>query len=57
MWKLEERRGVGRNGLDEMLRDAVSGEKLWDTAERESDCGESLIQFQSERCSFVFLCD
>lgn len=43
MWKLEERRGVGRNGLDEMLRDAVSGEKLGDTAERESDCGESLI--------------
>ena len=43
MWELEEGRGVRRDSLNEVLRHPVSGEELWDAAERKSDGGESLI--------------
>ena len=56
MWKLEEGRGIWRNGLNEVLRYAVSGEKLRDVAECESDRGESLIQLQRKGRSFVLFC-
>ncbi len=57
MWELEERRGVWRHGLNEVLRYAVGGEKLGYVAECESDRSKGLIQLQGERCSFVLLCE